>query len=531
MIKTVLFRKKAKILCYIMSAIVALVVSNELGVCAEQTLVVGMFTEPPRLDGRTNSASAYFLPCAVEFLIWPDYDLKFRPQLATSWVASPDGKKFRFTLRKGVKFHCGFPFNAEAVKLNLDGALGRLEGWAKSTESGMIDSIDEVKVLDEYTVEVTLKEPSGILLPNLNAHYGVSSMICPSCLKKYGKDDFGIKYLCGTGPFKFGGWVRGSSVTFMANKDYWNGAPKLDKVVYKIIKDEGARMMALEAGEIDVNLDLPSHEIGRLKKDPKIDVYVAEGVRTLYFFMNTKNGPTADKKVRQAFSHAINISEIVKHVVGDIGVPPTGCIASKVFGADKEVTKLIPQYDPKKAKQLLSEAGWKDSGDNVLRKDGKPLQVTIVSMDHRTAKDREVAEAIQSDLRKIGVECKMQIVEWAYFTTGLKNTSFDMYTYAFRANTGDGDYIFSSMLRKGYHWNGTGYDNPRVQELIALGRSEPDAKKRLPLYFELQKLSLEDAVWVPIFHENVSVGAQKYVKGFKVHSNARPFFHEVHIER
>jgi peptide/nickel transport system substrate-binding protein len=523
--------KKAKGLCYIMLVIVALLVSNELGICAEQTLVVGMFTEPPRLDGRSNSASAYFLPCVVEFLIWPDFDFKFRPQLATSWVASPDGKKFRFTLRKGAKFHCGFPFNAEAVKMNLDGALGRLEGWAKSTESGMIDMIDEVKVLDEYTVEVTSREPSGVFLFNANAHYGVTSMICPSCLKRYGKDDFGIKYLCGTGPFKFGGWIRGSSVTFTANKDYWNGAPKLGKVVYKIIKDEGARTMALETGEIDLSTDLPSHEIDRLKKDPKIDVYLTEGGRTLYYFMNTKNGPTADKKVRQAFGHAINIPEIVKHVVGDIGVPPTGCVASRIFGANKDLAKFIFNYDPDKAKQLLSEAGWKNSGDGVLRKDGKPLQVTIVSMDHRTPKDREVAEAIQSYLKKIGVECKMQIVEWAYFTTGLKNTSFDMYTYAFRANTGDGDYIFSSMLREGYRWNGTGYDNPRVQELITLGRQDPDPKKRLRLYFELQKISLEDAVWVPIFHENISVGAQKYVKGFKVHPNGRLFFHDVYIEK
>jgi peptide/nickel transport system substrate-binding protein len=152
-------------------------------------------------------------------------------------------------------------------------------------------------------------------------------------------------------------------------------------------------------------------------------------------------------------------------------------------------------------------------------------------MDHRTPKDREVAEAIQSYLKKIGVECKMQIVEWAYFTTGLKNTSFDMYTYAWRAITGDCDYPFGSLLKAGYRWNGTGYDNARVQELITLGRREPDPKKRLQLYFELQKISLEDAAWIPIFHENVSIGAQKYVKGFRVHPNGRPFFHKVSIEK
>jgi len=498
---------------------------------AQQTLIVGMFAEPSRLDGRSNSAAAHFLPTSVELLIWPDYDLKFRPKLATSWEVSPDGKKYTLKLRKGVKFHCGYPFNAEAVKLNLEGALGRLEGWVKGGESGMIDLIDEVKAADEYTVEITLKEPSGAFLYNANASYGVTSIICPSCLKKYGKDDFGIKHLCGTGPFKFGGWVRGSTVTFLKNKDYWDGEPKLDKIIYKIIKDDSARLMALESGEIDLDMDLPSHEISRLRKDPNLDVYIAESARTLYFFMNTKKGPTADKKVRQAFAHAINIQEIVKNVVGDIGQVPTGCMFSKVFGANKELAKFIPQYNVAKAKQLLSEAGWKDAGDGVVRKDGKPLQVTIVSMDHRTPKDRDVAEAIQNYLKKIGVDCKMQIVEWAYFTTGLRDTSFDMYTYAWRGITGDADYILGSQLRAGYRWNGTGYDNPKVQELIVLGRRESDTKKRLQIYFDLQKISLEDAVWVPIFHENVTVGTRKYVKGFKVHPSGRPYFHKVSIEK
>ena len=125
----------------------------------------------------------------------------------------------------------------------------------------------------------------------------------------------------------------------------------------------------------------------------------------------------------------------------------------------------------------------------------------------------------------------MQIIEFAYFTSGLKNTSFDMYTYAFRAITGDCDYAFSALLRAGYHWNGTGYDNPRVQELIALGRKEPNPIKRLGIYFELQKITLEDALWVPMFHENVSIGTQKYVKGFTPHPNGRPFFHKVSIDK
>jgi len=376
-----------------------------------------------------------------------------------------------------------------------------------------------------------LKEPFGAFLNNLNSSYGVTPIICPSDLKKFGKDDFGIKHLCGTGPFKFGGWVRGSTVTFVKNKDYWGGEPKLDKVIYKVIKDEDARLMALENGEIDINIDLPAHEIARLQGNPKLNIQTIESTRTLYFFMNTKKEPLSDRRVRQAFAHAINIPELVKNVVGEVGKPATGCLCKSIFGASDEIFKYIPKYDPRTAKNLLLEAGYRESAGGIMEKEGKPLQVTVVTMDHRTPKDREVAETIQNYLKKIGVDCKMQIVEWAYFTTGLKNLSFDMYTYAWRAITGDADYTFGSLLKAGYRWNGTGYDNPKVQEMIALGRREADPRKRLQAYIDLQKISLEDSVWVPIFHENSIVGSQKHVRGFKVHPSGRPYLAQAYIQK
>jgi ABC-type transport system substrate-binding protein len=247
--------------------------------------------------------------------------------------------------------------------------------------------------------------------------------------------------------------------------------------------------------------------------------------------MNVKKGPTADKKVRKAFAHAVNVPEMVKNVVGDVGQPAAACVARRVFGYRDDIKALLPKYDPEMAKELLAEAGWKDTdGDGILDKDGKPLKVTIDSMNHRTPKDREVTEAIQAYLRKIGVDCSMGIQEWALFVAGYKTLAHDMYTYAWRAITGDCDYPFSSLLRAGYRWNGSGYDNPRVQELISLGKSEPDSKKRLDIYYEYQKITLDDGVWVPLFHENVADGTRKAVKGYKSHPNGRPFFYDVYIE-
>jgi len=499
---------------------------------ADKTLIVGVPKEPHRLDGRTNSvASRYFAPSLLEVLGWIDFDLKVSPQLAESWEISKDCKKYIFHLKKGIKFHSGQPFNAEAVKLNIEGALGLLKNWEPTKEPAMIEMVENIKVLDNHTVEVNLKIPSIEFLLG-GASYNILSIVCPASAEKYGKVDYGMKYLAGTGPFKWGEWVRGDKVVFLRNQDYWGSRTgNVDKIIFKIIPDDQSRLMALEKGEIDIDPDIPSHEIERLSSRPDISVHMTEGTRTMYFVLNTVKGPTSDKKVRRALMHAVNIDEIVKKVVGPIGTPPTGLVSTKVFGNLDVYKKLVPKYDPMKAKMLLAEAGWKDTnGDGLLDKNGKNMEITIVAPNNRAPKDRECAEAIHNQFRKIGIDAKLEIVEWAYFITGMKNRSLDACVYAWMCVTGDISYIYGNFLEAKSSWNAGGYNNPRVEKLIKLGREEPDSKKREKLHYEVAKIIIEDGLMMPLFHENVTVATRRNIKGFKPHPSGRMFLHNVVVE-
>ena len=193
--------------------------------------------------------------------------------------------------------------------------------------------------------------------------------------------------------------------------------------------------------------------------------------------------------------------------------------------------KLVPKYNPTEAKRLLAEAGWKDTdGDGLLDKDGKTMDITITAPNHRAPKDRDCAEAIQYQFRKIGVNAKLEVVEWAYFITGMKNRSFDACIYAWMCVTGDASYIYGNFLIANSRWNAGGYNNPRVEELITLGRAEADLKKREKNHFDVAKIVLEDGLMMPLFHANVTVGTRKNIKGFKVHPNGRLFLHNVIVE-
>lgn len=521
-----------KVALFFVILLTVVLIGEQRAISAGKTLIVGVRAEPHRLDGRTNSvASRYFAPSLLEVLGYIDFDVNIAPQLAESWQISKDGKKYIYHLRKGVKFHSGSPFNAEAVKLNIEGALGRLENWAQTKEPAVLAMVDQIKVVDDYTLEVDLKVPSIEFLL-AGASYNILSMVCPESAEKYGKKDYGMKYLAGTGPFKWSEWVRGSKIVFLKNEDYWGERRgNVDKVIFKIIPDANARLMALEKGEIDIDPDIPSHEIQRLSSSPDIDLHMTEGTRTMYFVLSTVKGPTVDKRVRRALMHAVNIDEMVKDVVGPIGVPPTGLVATKVFGNLDVYEKLVPKYNPAKAKKLLADAGWKDTdGDGLLDKNGKTMDITITAPDHRAPKDRDCAEAIQHQFRKIGVNAKLEVVQWAYFITGMKNRSFDACVYAWMCVTGDATYIWGNFLRAKSRWNAGGYDNPPVEKLIVLIREEPDPKKREKMHFEVAKTILEDGLMMPLFHANVTVGTRKNIKGFRPHPNGRLFLHNVVIE-
>ncbi|WP_249292187.1 ABC transporter substrate-binding protein, partial [Achromobacter ruhlandii] len=279
-------------------------------------------------------------------------DLKLQPGLATKWEYLDDNKRLRFTLRQGVKFHNGEPFNAEAVKFTFERLLGA-EG-AKGPQKSNYDSIGEVKVVDEYTVDFILKQPDPVLLTKL-AGYG-AMIVPPKYIQEKGEENFNT-HPVGTGPFKFESYQPKVNVTLARNDDYWGGKPKLDKVVYRFISEPGTQVAELQAGRVDIATLIPLGLIETVKKSGNADVISTGGPVAFALRYNTKNGITQNRDVRRALIMAVDRDTIVKQLL--LGQAKT--IASfqgpQSFGYNPE-QKPLP-FNPAEAKKLLAGAGIK----------------------------------------------------------------------------------------------------------------------------------------------------------------------------
>jgi len=328
-----------------------------------------------------------------------DEQLKIVPGLATKWEQGKDGMSWTFSLRKGVKFHDGTPFNAEAAKVFFE----RMIGPEKPSRAGLYTPfVNTVDVVDEFTVKVTLKTPFAFFLNNL-AH-SASGIISPAALKTYGKDI--SRRAVGTGPFKFVEWVFGDHLTMVRNDDYWGGKPYLDKIIVKTVKEDSARVMMLQSGDADLIVRIPSEDIPRLEKDPNLKLDATETLRVLFLSVNCYKKPYNDVRIRQALAYAIDKESIVKNIYQGKALVASNLITPLTTG-------YIPikgyNYDPAQAKKLLAEAGFPNG-----------LKAKLWSPQGRYPKDFEMAQAIQQQLKKVGIDCTLDTMEWAAYLTATR---------------------------------------------------------------------------------------------------------------
>ncbi len=233
--------------------------------------------------------------------------MQLEPALAESWLASKDGLTWTFKLRKGVKFHDGTPFDAKAVKYFFDRVLGDEKPFKASLYTPVVQGAE---VIDDSTVRVILKQPFGAFL-FIMAH-SAGAIVSPAAHQKWGKDL--ALHPVGTGPFKFVEWVKGDHVTMERHDGYWGGAPNLDRVVVKTVREDQARVLMLESGDADLIVNIPTEEIPRLRKDARFTIESSPTARALFIVINVKKKPFDDVRVRQALNYAVNRDAIVKEL-------------------------------------------------------------------------------------------------------------------------------------------------------------------------------------------------------------------------
>lgn len=475
---------------------------------APQVLTIASGTDIENMNIHVVTASPSFtvLEHIYETLFYMNTDGELEPLLAEEMVANDDGS-FTIKLRQDVTFSDGAPFTAEAVKANLDWVLDTANA---ATFRFLIDRIEEVVVVDDYTVDIKLTSEFAPLAAHLS--HGALAMVHPDLLAQ-GSEAMAANAI-GTGPFLLDSWQRDEAVTLKKNPNYWGGAPTLDTVVFKVVKEDGARLVEIEAGTADVAKNVPPAEAARLDADPNISIVTTPGLRTIYIFFNVTEEPFTDARVRQAVNYAVDVEGIVSALFDGAARVSDAPFAPPIFGYSAQTPYA---RDVDKAKELLEAAGVEPG-----------TKVVLYHPTGRYIQDALVADAVRSQLRDVGLEAELTTLEWPQYVPYVRrekpenDVQFAMLGWS--TPTMDADYALfalfhSSQIPPGF--NGAFYANPEVDALLEEARTNPDQDARQQAYADAIAIIWEEAPWLFLYSEVQLTAIRDNVQGFVVHPNER----------
>lgn len=438
-------------------------------VAAEKTLVVAQGAFPASLSpGEQSNPSLSLLLHIHDGLTWTDRDLVVRPHLAERWE-TVNPTTWRFHLRKGVKFHNGEPFNAEAVKFTIDRVMDKTRPYARR---GRIGPVTAVTVIDEYTVEIKTSAPFP-LLPR-----GLRDIVIepPRYIKEKG-DQAAAQKPVGTGPFKVVEWRPNDRLVLEANPEYWGGRPAYDRLVVRNIAEPSTRVAALKAGEVDIAEQIPIDLVQEIERtsDVRLEAVPVNMGMVLTFDLlgATPNSPVKNLKVRQAIDLAIDRETLWTELLGKRGAILDGQLVTKgAVGYNPNLRAA--KYDPMRAKQLLAEAGYPQGLALELK---TPIGKYLI--------DRDLALAIASQLAKVGITVKVDVLEWGAFSKALGAKKMGAMHLIGWYNVGDADFALV------WYWTGSGrafWENADFDRLFLASRSELTPAKRQALLYEAGQL-------------------------------------------
>ncbi|WP_321329749.1 glutathione ABC transporter substrate-binding protein [uncultured Ilyobacter sp.] len=491
---------KIKLLLIAITAMILLVAcgekSEEGSKVKKDTLTVAQPADAKALDphATNDQPSARVMTQIYDRLAEIDNDMNIIPGLAESWE-QPDSFTTIFNLRHGIKFHNGEELKASDVKFSLEREL------KTATVSHIVEGIDKVEVLDDYTVKVTTTDPCGAILYNL-AH-PASSILNEKSVTKSGKN-YGQEPI-GTGPYKFVSWDAGDKITLEANSEYFNETPAIKNLVFRNIVEGSNRVIGLETGEIDIAYDIEPIDSERVATHDDLKFTQQEAPSLDYIGFNMKKKPFDNKKVRQAIATAVNVDDLIEAVLMGAGTKANSPIGPKVFGYNPNAKAY--KFNVEKAKQLLTEAGYPSGFETVIWTNDNPIRM-------------QVCQIVQAQLKEIGIEMRIEPMEWGAYLESTARGEHDMYILGWGTTTGDADYglyaLFHSSTQGG-PGNRSFYKNPAVDNLLDKGKSSTNPEERKALYGEAQEIIQEDLPVLSLFYKNINAGMQNNVEGFVLH--------------
>lgn len=428
-----------------------------------------------------------------------DEKLSIIPLLAESYTFNDSATEFTFVLRKGITFHDGAEFNAEAVRVNIERMM-----TGKYKRSSLMKPVKELQVIDDYTVRFVLKEPFGAFV-NAIAHPG-SLIQSPKAIEQYG--DEVSKHPVGTGPYIFKEWVSGDHVTIVKNPDYWRGEVKVDSITFRPIPESGARLAMLRAGQAHYIYPMPAELRKVAERDPKIEILSQPSIIERYLIMNTQYQPFSDIKVRQAINYALDKQAIIKIAWGGAATEADSIIPPNLQFYSKQAAW---PYDPEKAKALMKEAGYENGFE-------------VVFLTPNASNRLRATEMAQQQLKAIGITGEIQSMDIASFYNKLESHKVDdpnqvpfIAFGGWSASTGDADWGIRPLLSTDAFppsmSNFGFFSNPEVDKLVQSGLASADMKVRGDAYADLQEKIWPMAPWGYLFVDTLVAAKVKNLKG------------------
>lgn len=460
-------------------------------------------------------------------LVKYDKNIQLVGDLAERWTVTNHGKAITFYLRKGVRWHDGVEFTAEDCLFTYRKFVD--PNVATPYSSSYMD-IKKAEVVDKYTFRVTYKEPFSPALESWAA-----GMIPKHLLedKDINTDRFNRNPV-GTGPYKFKEWTAGQKIVLDANDQYFEGRPNIDQFIYRIIPDSSTMFQELLSGGVDMMGLTPlqylrKSETRRIKENYNKFRYPANAYTYMGYNLNEPLFNTI--KVRQALSYAINRKSIIDGVLLGLGKPCTGPFSYVSWAYNPDAKTY--DYDPERARRMLAEEGWSDTnGDGVLEKNGKPFRFTIMTNQGNTERIR-TAEIIQQNLKAVGIDVNIRVMEWQAFLEQIDKRSFDAIILGWSMGRDPDlyDIWHSSKTKKG-EYNFIGYKNPEVDRLLVEGRRTFDMERRKKIYYRIHAILAEEQPYAFLYVPDALPIVQKRFKGIEVAPLGIMYnFREWYVER
>ena len=446
-------------------------------------------------DGESIKAGIQVLENLV---IFGKNSMDVEPQLAESWSVSEDGLTWTFKLRKGVTFHDGEPFNAQAVYDSFARIIDEthpLHGYGKWRYLSLsLKPVTAINVVDDFTIQLVTEKPFAPLLNNLALW--LCPILSPKAMHEY-KDQIGQNPV-GTGPFKFVKWVKDDQIVFERNDDYWGEKAKVKQIVLKSIPEPSARLMALQSGAVDIADDLDPDSIKLVEKDSDLAIIKRPSVNVGYLALNTEKPYLKDPKVRIGLSHAIDKNTIIQAIFQGMAIPAKNPFAPSIWGYNDAIEPY--GYDPAKATKMLKEAGFDFS---------RELELWAMPVSRAYMPDPvKTAELIQAYLAAVGVKAKIVRMDWGTYLKKTSNGEHDMCMLGWLGGNADPDnFLYGLLSADTAETPGASnvalWKNAEFTELCKEAQVIFDKEKRAAKYMKAQEIAHKEAPWIPLAHTTI----------------------------